>query len=195
MKINLLGQRFGRLTVISESEARSLHRAWLCVCDCGETTVALQSNLRRGHTQSCGCLASELGSTHGASKTPEYRAYINMMSRCYNPKTPLFNRYGGRGISVCAKWRVSFESFAADMGPRPSPKHSLDRVDCNGNYEPGNCRWATQKQQCRNLTNNRIVEFAGEKMTLAEAVEKLGVKYTTVLSRLRRGKSEAESLR
>lgn len=121
------------------------------------------------------------------TETREYRAWINMRSRCKTPSANGYHRYGGRGITVCERWDNSFEAFIEDMGPRPSPKHSVDRIDVNGNYEPGNCRWATKQEQARNLTNNRIVTINGRRMTLAEAVEGAAVIYNTVLYRLRRG--------
>jgi hypothetical protein len=120
------------------------------------------------------------------SETPEYRHWINMKSRCDNPRTPGFD-YGGRGIKVCARWRDSFQNFFADLGPRPSPSHSVDRIDSNGNYEPSNCRWATPKEQGRNTRTNHLVIVGGREMTLAEAVETAPVPYNTVLYRLKRG--------
>jgi hypothetical protein len=126
---------------------------------------------------------------------PEYRTWINMKSRCYNPNTPQFYRYGGRGIGVCEQWRSSFKDFFCDVGSRPTPEHSLDRwPNQNGNYEPGNVRWATSIEQSRNLTNNRIVQVGGRSMTLAQAVEAAPVPYNTVLYRLRRGWSVDDAL-
>jgi hypothetical protein len=134
--------------------------------------------------------------THGLSRsTPEYRAWINMKSRCYNPGTPGFDRYGGRGITVCDEWRENFEVFFANVGHRPSPEHSLDRwPDPDGNYEPNNTRWATREEQSRNICTNRIVEIAGISVTLAEAVETSGLLYNTVLYRLKRGWSLERAL-
>lgn len=109
-----------------------------------------------------------------------------MKSRCENPNTPLFERYGGRGIGVCERWR-SFENFLADLGPRPDTAHSVDRINVDGNYEPSNCRWADNKTQARNTSANHIVELAGRRITLAEAAELKGVKYNTLLYRLKRG--------
>jgi hypothetical protein len=125
---------------------------------------------------------------------PEYRVWINMKSRCYNPNAPLYERWGGRGISVCERWLTSFQNFFADMGTRPSARHSIDRIDVDGNYEPDNCRWATFKEQSRNQTNNRIVDLDGRRMTLAEAVEQAPVPYNTVLYRLRRGWSVEDAI-
>lgn len=113
----------------------------------------------------------------------EYRAWINMKSRCYTPSSTGFENYGGRGITVCDRWRDSFDAFYADMGPRPTAKHSIDRRDVNGSYEPGNCRWATMVQQARNTRKNRKVGDG----VLVEAIQKSGLKTSTVASRLRRG--------
>lgn len=125
--------------------------------------------------------------THGLSLTPEYGHWRNMICRCEQPTTPAFERYGGRGISICERWRGSFRNFYEDMGPRPSPRHSVDRINSDGNYEPGNCRWATKSQQSRNMRANRLVIVGGREITLAEAVEQSPVPYNTVLYRLKRG--------
>jgi hypothetical protein len=117
-----------------------------------------------------------------------------MITRCENPNTPGWENYGGRGIAVCARWRNSFEAFFADVGVRPSVNHSLDRINVDGNYEPGNCRWATQSDQMRNTTVNRIVEVEGVEMTLQDAVERTSLKYNTVLYRLKRGWSLEQAL-
>lgn len=189
----ILGSSFGRLTPLREVAAVGGNRKWICRCQCGREAVVFQGNLVRGHTTSCGCTKSS--ATHGKSGVPEYRHWINMISRCENPKTPGYENYGGRGISVCSRWRQSFVDFLTDVSPRPSPKHSLDRIDVNGNYEPGNVRWATQMTQCRNTRTNRIVTVDGQQITLAEAVERRGLKYNTVLYRLLRGKTVDEALR
>lgn len=127
------------------------------------------------------------------TKTREYRAWINMRSRCYNSRDHGYKNYGGRGIMVCNRWLVGesgqrgYECFIADMGPRPSAAHSLDRIDPNGNYEPINCRWALPVQQSRNKRLHHFVEIDGKRVTLADAVERAPVPYNTVLYRLKRG--------
>lgn len=128
-------------------------------------------------------------------QTCEYRTWINIKTRCYNPRTPAWPNYGGRGITMAVEWLNSFETFLRDMGPRPSSKHTIDRIDVNGNYEPGNCRWVTRKVQCRNMRSNRIVHLNGKEMPLAVAVENLGLKYNTVLYRLLRGWKVEDALK
>lgn len=126
--------------------------------------------------------------------TPEYRAWGDMLSRCNNPKSTSYEYYGGRGIRVCNRWADSFEAFYADMGPKPSPDHSIDRRNVNRNYEPGNCRWATPTEQARNKTDTHFVDFRGEQMSAAEVAERTGINYHTFLSRIHRGISVEEAI-
>jgi hypothetical protein len=159
----MVGLRFGRIIVVSEVEPTTdpdgrKCRRFLIRCDCGGEKIVTRQNLRSGDTQSCGCLFEEHNrrrkwSTHGESqtgRTAEYRAWTSMKSRCINERHSKFQDYGGRGISVCQQWTNSYERFLADMGRKPTPAHSIDRIDNDGNYEPGNCRWATAKQQVDN---------------------------------------------
>lgn len=186
--IDRTGHVFGRWTALSRISGQ---RKWLCRCECGTIRAVSTSHLRQGKSKSCGCLDKELASarakTHGMSKTPEYGAWRNMRDRCSNPNTSHYECYGGRGISICDRWMNSFENFFEDMGPRPSPRHSIDRIDVNGNYEPANCRWATVVQQRRNTRVNRIVSYLGKEMCLAEAAELSGISKDTLSMRLRRG--------
>ena len=153
--INLTGRRFGRLLVSERGDGLSTEEArWRCRCDCGRITEVRSSTLRHGTTRSCGCLARELARAravvHGASTTPEYEAWHSMKQRCTNPNHAAWANYGGRGIRVCDEWLDSFEAFLVHVGPKPHPRLTFDRINNDGNYEPGNVRWATWSQQNSN---------------------------------------------
>jgi hypothetical protein len=157
--MGLVGKVFGRMTVVREARARTKTSAarYECLCSCGTTKEVCASNLWSGDTKSCGCLRRELSTAkataHSESangrNTKEYRAWQRMLARCYRQTHERYEYYGGRGISVCDRWRSSYEAFRDDMGPCPRG-HSLDRKDANGNYEPGNCRWADASVQSSN---------------------------------------------
>jgi hypothetical protein len=172
---NISGVRYGRLVAVKPIKIQPGGSIWLFRCDCGGTTEAKTNNVKSGNTASCGCLRRESVSaqrtTHGHSKggkeTKTFKAWMRMRERCMNPKTERWPHYGGRGISVCKRWAESFENFLEDMGECP-PSYSLDRVDVNGNYEPANCRWATNAQQARNKTTNVWVDHNGERMVRAD---------------------------
>lgn len=126
--------------------------------------------------------------------TPEFRAWSAMRNRCTNPRNAAYARYGGRGVSVCSRWRESFWAFLEDMGRRPSPMHSLDRINNDGNYEPGNCRWATRRQQLTNYSRNRYLALGRRTMTLDQWEEETGIDHRTITARLDRGWSDREAL-
>lgn len=142
-----IGKQFGMLTVVEaihETERSHPRYNLRCSCDCGNTVDTMINRLSSGRQWHCGC------QIFGNSKTPESGAYYSMMDRCYNPRQKDYHNYGGRDIKVCQRWINSRQAFLADMGPKPTPNHSLDRIDTNGDYEPGNCRWATTMEQVHN---------------------------------------------
>ena len=192
--VNLIGQVFGRLTVVSRNGSCGGHACWLCRCFCGNEKTVIAGHLKSGHTTSCGCVRREVASqrasqatTHAMSKSSEFNIWVRMKQRCHNPKSAAFENYGARGIRVCDRWRYSFELFFADMGTRPSSAHSLDRIDNNGNYEPSNCRWATAREQARNSRTAIRITYKGESRLLIEWAEDLGVEPATLRERMRRG--------
>jgi hypothetical protein len=169
-------------------------------CKCGSIRHHAYSNLSTGKSRSCGCYVKEMENhplkTHGeGGKTAEYEAWQGILSRCYNKNKKHYPRYGGRGIRVCDQWINSYEHFLADVGRRPSSMHSLDRFpDNDGNYEPGNVRWATDKQQANNKSNNRILEIYGKKMTMSEWSDISGIHVSVILRRLTKGWSRKSAV-
>lgn len=201
--IDFTGQKFGRLTVI-EFVGRIHHASnWRCSCDCGNSIVVPLAGLRAGLQKSCGCYKRERMGTmtlkHGARAHheddsrdrifhPIYKVWDGMKQRCYNPATANFMDYGGRGITICDEWVNDFEAFMAYVGPRPSPRHSIDRYPNNdGNYEPGNVRWATQSQQARNRRSNRLIEVDGKLVPLVVAAKITGLPRYVIAGRLNAG--------
>ena len=165
--IDMTGKRYGKLVAIEKVLVRGLSRqrvCWRCKCDCGRETVADGMNMRNGMTKSCGCRRLDVcdeRAKHRKCATPEYKAWAQMMARCYRRTSADNKNWGGRGIRVCDKWKTA-ANFLVDMGERPTPKHSLDRINNDGNYEPSNCRWATRIQQNNNRRpfKNRITTCA-----------------------------------
>lgn len=184
---DLIGQRFSRLLVVEHAHSINYRHSWSCRCDCGKTVVALGSNLRTGKTRSCGCLMKGCNSTHGLSRLPEYAVWSTMIQRCTNKNNKRYHCYGGRGISVCEKWRT-FHEFFEDMGPRPSKNHSIDRINNDGNYEPGNVRWATGVEQANNKRFNNVFSIEGRIDTLANWARLLNAApYSLVWQRVKNG--------
>ncbi len=194
--------RFGRLTVLHEADGlpvpgNGIRRKVRCRCDCGTEKDFWLGNVKRGLSLSCGCLSREvnrdLRMTHGDSRSrttgeiaPEYRVWAHMIGRCHNENDAAYDNYGGRGIVVCERWRGSYVDFLTDMGRRPSDSHQIDRIDNDGDYEPGNCRWATFDQQCRNKRTNRWVTLNGKRMILTDAANEIGIDQRKLGYRLKR---------
>ncbi len=188
-KLDLTGQRFGRLLVVSAAPPKisggQSCTQWTCRCDCGRLITTYTGGLRSGHTASCGCATNDARvarfTKHGMSSTREHAAWRAMKARCENKSQTSYPNYGGRGISVCARW-ASFEAFFADMGPRPAGT-TIDRVMSNGNYEPGNCRWATRHEQNRNKRSNRFITFDGRTMVVADWAREYGTTSPVISQR------------
>ena len=179
-----LGSQVGRWTVLG-SEG---HGRWLCRCECGTEASVMASELKPERSKQCrNCRNLRHGAARVNMQTKEYVTWCAVISRCCTATASKYRNYGGRGITVCQRWRESFEAFIQDMGECPSPKHSIDRINNDGHYEPGNCRWATMKEQARNRSSNVRFTISGHTRTLAEWAEVAGIKYGTLHSRLKRG--------
>lgn len=180
---SLIGKKYGQLTVISrEPNDKNSCTVWRCVCTCGSCINVGRGRLVGGTKSHCGCNSRNHGEGIG-KQTKEYRTWGGMKNRCRNPKCKKYHNYGGRGIKVCDRWK-SYKNFLSDMGRAPSPKHSIDRIDVNGDYEPKNCRWATQKEQANNTTTNKLVDFKGETKTVSEWCAQFGLDSNRIYQRL-----------
>jgi len=179
------GNVYDRLTVIEFADSDGTGLRWLCRCECGKTTIVRGSSLRNGHTVSCGCKSA---SENGLSTTPEHRIWRAMHNRCYNTNHTHYQYYGGRGIAICDRWRESFAAFLEDMGPKPFPEATIDRFpDNDGNYEPGNCKWSTRKEQSQNTRTTKMLTYNGVTLCQSDWARKLGITYQTLNWRIKQG--------
>ena len=191
-RMELIGQRFGKLTVLKFAYIKSGNSFWICQCDCENTITTQGSSLKSGHTLSCGCYqktaASIAKKTHGMTKTRLYRIYRHMKERCYSPSCRYYADYGGRRIHICNEWLddfMNFYSWAINNGY--SENLSIDRIDNNKGYFPNNCRWVTAQVQCNNRRSNIYLEYLGESKTLADWARMLGIKYSSLVGRWDKG--------
>lgn len=184
--IDLTNRRFGRLTALNRS-GKTRHGAvlWRTQCECGRSITVQAGSLMSGNSTSCGCSRTRHGHARKSRYSPTYLTWQAMIRRCNDPKAVDFWNYGGRGVLVCLRWE-SFESFLADMGDRPAGT-SIDRINNDGNYEPGNCRWATAREQANNKRNSRTLEINGVRRTIAEWSRSSGIGYSTIKERILRG--------
>lgn len=190
---DITNRRFGRLVALSWERvlyANRMQVLWTCRCDCGETIRPTSSSLKRGAVKSCGCLNVEetvaRSRTHGMRHSPIYNVWTGMRARCGNPNDISYPNYGGRGIAVCERWQ-SFENFFADMGERPSAAHQIDRIDNDGNYEPGNCRWSDRVEQGTNRRNNVLLTHNGRTQTVAQWSRDLHISQIVLRRRISLG--------
>lgn len=181
-----VGEKHGHLTILSYANTGKTP-TFKCRCDCGKIVVRMAKTILREGNHSCGCMRSENITTHGKSKTREHAIWRGILQRCYNPKRKFYELYGGAGITVCERWRESFENFLADMGEAPGPEYSIDRIDCKGNYSPENCRWATPLQQARNKKNTTYITFEGETKTATEWADYFGCYRGRIRNALKAG--------
>lgn len=197
-KLDLTGQIFGRLTVLSRAPNIGKKTAWRCICLCGTEKTVQTVHLTRGLVHSCGCINHDnlvrRNTTHSLSSSRLYKIWANIRSRCSNPNAQSYEVYGGRGIQICDEWK-DFEAFyrwAVAHGYHDDL--TIDRIDNDAGYFPDNCRWITQKQQCRNKRNNHLLTFRGETLCISEWADRLGLTPGALLSRIRRGWSVDEAL-
>lgn len=193
--VDLTAKKFGRWTVLAR-DGSNKHKqpTWACICECGTRKTITGGQLTNGASRSCGCfnkdvhraVCIERNKTHGLARTPEHNTWVNMRQRCLNPKVKGYAKYGAKGITVDPRWD-SFENFIADMGKKPTPLHSLDRINPLKGYGPDNCRWATMKQQQNNRTNNLAITYNGETLTMPDWSKRFGIPIETMRQRLKRG--------
>lgn len=197
---DVTGRKFGRLTAIRKTETKNRQAMWECVCDCGNVGSYSLSKMKKGNTKSCGCYFKDKMKEfhedsdhsylikHGHStkkkQTDTYKVWAGIRTRCVNPNDTAYQNYGGRGITICERWKDSYENFLEDMGERPGKDYSIDRIDNEQGYSPENCKWATRKEQHRNTRRNVWIEFNGEKKVMADWADEYGIKRQTLKHRL-----------
>jgi len=202
--VEMLGKKYGRLTVLEllppKSDSDRLLRV-RCLCDCGNSVVVAASRVRSGVTTSCGCYNKDITSKthlkHGFANKPwsrEYSAWVHLRQRCLNANNPRYHDYGGRGITVCDRWKDSFENFLEDMGECPKNKSSLDRIDNDGPYSPENCRWADDTEQANNSRHCKYETFNGVTKSTAQWIRDLGLVTGNVYYKIYRGIPRKEAL-
>ena len=183
---DITGHTFGKWTALEFHSRVRGYTWWLCRCECGKEKPVRVSDLRNGQSHSCVKCARVAQGTHGKTDTPEYRVWAGIKQRCHNPNDTGYARYGAIGITVCDEWQ-SFEAFYRDMGQKPSPKHTLERLDNSLGYSKENCTWATWKEQARNKRTNRMLTFDGKTMCVAAWAEEVGIRAQNIIERLRLG--------
>lgn len=193
---NMLDMRFGRWTVVGRAANRDKKAVWVCRCECGTEAEVQGGNLRSGKSTQCVICRNKQNSltTHGMTNSPTHQTWSNMLARCRNPNSSHYDRYGGRGISVCEAWERSFEAFLADMGERPEGM-TLDRINNDGDYTPENCRWADVSTQRRNTSRRRMITVAGTTKHLLDWAKETGIPAGTLHDRLSRGVSPEDAIR
>ena len=189
---DLTGFRFNRWHVIERApNDRHRNTRWHCRCNCGTLRIVNGANLTRGLSPSCGCLRKENNTkrltTHGLAKSRIYKRWADMIQRCHNPALSCYPRYGGRGITVCKEWRESFAAFYAEMGEPPAKGMTIDRINNDRGYEPGNCRWSTPKEQANNTRRNHLLRLGDETLTLIQWAKRLNLSRDTIVHRLKLG--------
>ena len=192
--IDITGRKFLRLTVISRAPNRNKEVMWKCVCKCGTMIITSGHSLRRKDTRSCGCFQKEtshirgkLNTHHGMSRQPEYNSWRGIRDRCLNPRDGKYKWYGGRGITICEQWFQSFENFFTDMGPKPHPKMTIERIDNNLGYNKENCTWATRTEQSRNRRFNVNIHLWDQTKCIAEWSRILNISDGTIRGRIKHG--------
>lgn len=201
-KIDMTGKVVGRWLVIAPAANRGKNTRWLCRCTCGNERLVNLGSLQNNESQSCGCLRAELlvkskfkhGESHNPLPSPEYSTWRSLITRCYDPKRENYKNYGGRGITVYPEWRESFAAFLTYVGRKPSPEHSINRINNNGNYEPGNVEWATPLDQSKNREYTIRLSIDGESKTISEWSKISGISHLTIYNRIKKGWEEKEAV-